>query len=102
MQARNRYEPGPEVESFYHLRGCDLARRACQGTACFVARNSLGEAQPCEDPRVYCLGRCFESPATGLSELRPHIEVHSREAVVLKRMVEGGARSLDDYWRGGG
>ena len=102
MHARRRYEPGPEVESFYHLRGCDLAGRACQGTACFVARNSRGEAQPCEDPRVYCLGRCFEAPAVGISWARPHIEVHSREAVVLKRLVEGGARSLDDYWRGGG
>jgi NADH:ubiquinone oxidoreductase subunit F (NADH-binding) len=102
MNARRRHEPGPEVESFYHLRGCDLSGRACQGTACFVARHSSGEAQPCDDPRVYCLGRCFESPATGLSDARPRIEVYSRAPVVLARLVQGGARSLEDYWRDGG
>jgi hypothetical protein len=28
-----RYEPGPEVDSFYHLRGCDLTKCACAGPA---------------------------------------------------------------------
>lgn len=97
-----RYEPGPEAESFYHLRGCDLAGRACDGTACFVARNSSGEAHPCGDPRVYCLGRCFEAPATGLSDVRPHIAVHSREAIVLARLAQGGARTIEAYRRTGG
>ena len=40
--APHRFEPGPEIESFYHLNGCDLAGCACTGTACFVARNSRG------------------------------------------------------------
>ncbi len=100
--APHRYEPGPEVASFYHLLGCELAGRACEGTACFVARNSRGEAQPHGDPRIYCLGRCFESPATGLAGTRPNIEVHSREAIVLARLVQGGARTIAAYRRGGG
>ena len=102
FHAHRRYEPGPEVESFYHLRGCDLAGRACDGTACFVARNSRGEAHPGGDPRIYCLGRCFEAPATGLADTRPNIEVHSREAIVLARLVQGGAPTLDAYRRCGG
>jgi hypothetical protein len=29
----------PDIDSFYHLSGCNLAGKACQGTACFVARH---------------------------------------------------------------
>jgi formate dehydrogenase iron-sulfur subunit len=100
--ARHRYEPGPEVDSFYHQRGCDLTGRACAGTACFVARTACGDASPESEPRVYCLGRCFEAPATGLSDARPGMWVHSREAVVLARLARGGARSLEAYRRAGG
>ena len=49
-----------------------------------------------------CLGRCFESPATGLSKKRPRIEVHSREPILLARIAQGGARSLEAYCRAGG
>jgi NADH:ubiquinone oxidoreductase subunit F (NADH-binding) len=92
----------PDVESFYHLRNCDLTGRACNGTACFVARNARSEDAAEEDPRVYCLGRCFEAPAVGLSNLRPRMEIHSREGVILSRMVHGGARDLDAYRAAGG
>ena len=97
----HRREPGPEIASFYHLNGCDLAGCACSGTACFVARNSSGMPQPVAS-RVYCLGRCFESPATGLSETRPRMEVHSQEAILLERLVQGGAWAFDAYCRAGG
>jgi NADH:ubiquinone oxidoreductase subunit F (NADH-binding) len=95
------HEPGPEIASFYHLKGCDLTGCACSGTACFVARNSRGQQQPVGS-QVYCLGRCFESPATGPSETRPRIEVHSREPVLLERLVQGGVWSIEDYCRAGG
>ncbi|MGB8168551.1 MAG: NADH-ubiquinone oxidoreductase-F iron-sulfur binding region domain-containing protein [Chthoniobacteraceae bacterium] len=101
-QTHRRYEPGPEVESFYHLNGCDLTGRACDGTACFVARNSRGETHVESEPRVYCLGRCFDAPAIGLSDSRPRIEVHSREAIVLARLAQGGARTIEAYRRTGG
>jgi len=99
---RGRVEPGAEVDSFYHLRNCDLTNRPCQGTACFVARNASGETQPISEPRVYCLGRCFEAPATGLSHHRPRVEIHARESVVLSRLAKGGARSLASYRSFGG
>ena len=98
----HRQESGPEVASFYHRNGCDLKGCACSGTACFVARNSLGGPQPDRDPRVYCLGRCFEAPAIGLSETRPRMEVHSREAILLERLVQGGKRTIEDYCSSGG
>lgn len=100
--AHRRYQPGPEVESFYHLGNCDLTGAACHGTACFVARHSRHEPVSMGTPRVYCLGRCFEAPAIGLSNHRPRIEVHSREAVVLARLTHGGARTLDAYRATGG
>lgn len=66
-----RYEPGPEVESLNHLRGCELAGRACDGMACFVARNSRGEAHPCGDPRVKAgeFFATFHAGETGLNRL---------------------------------
>lgn len=90
------------VDSFYHLRGCDLAGRACHGTACFVARNSGKSATASGDPRVYCLGRCFEAPAVGLSTRRPGMAIHSRQGVILPRMISGGARAIDTYRAAGG
>ncbi|MEO7099648.1 MAG: NADH-ubiquinone oxidoreductase-F iron-sulfur binding region domain-containing protein [Luteolibacter sp.] len=98
----HRYEPGPEIASFYHLNDCDLAGCACSGTACFVAHNSRGEPQPVGSPRVCCLGRCFEAPAIGLSKTRPRMEVHSREAILLKRLAQGGVWTFENYCRAGG
>lgn len=99
---RRNFDPAPGITSFYHLNGSDLTRCACIGTACFVARKSLGELPPVAGPRVSCLGRCFEAPAVGLPQNRPRIEVHSPEPVLLARIARGGARSLDDYCRTGG
>ncbi len=96
----HRYLPGAEVNSFYHLAGCDLRDRPCEGMACFVARQSLGipaPPTPPGEPRVYCLGRCFASPAQGLDRTRPRIEIHSREAVVLGRLAKGVEPSLAAY-----
>lgn len=100
--AQRRYQPGHEVESFYHLRGCDLADLPCSGTACFVARNAQSLSAPEGAPRLYCLGRCFEAPAIGLTDRRPRAEIHSSKAVVLSRIVKGGARTIDSYQATGG
>lgn len=97
-----RYSPGAEVDSFYHLRGCRLTNHPCCGTACFVSRNSCGAADQIGDPRVYCLGRCFEAPATGLSDRRPRMEIHAREPVILARMAHGAVRTLKQYRAVGG
>lgn len=94
----HRHPPGADVDSFYHLVDCDLSDRACDGTACFVAGGS-GDG---EKSRVYCLGRCFAAPARGLDRARPHIEVRSREAVVLGRLAKGADGSLASYRSAGG
>ncbi len=95
----------PETESFYHLFDCSLSGKACQGTACFVARHlnpkRWAEAND-RGPRVYCLGQCFGAPAVSGDEARPHVEVRSREGIVLGRLTQGKVRSLKDYAAQGG
>jgi NADH:ubiquinone oxidoreductase subunit F (NADH-binding) len=94
-----------DVDSFYHLSGCSLAGKACQGTACFVARHRNPErwAQAtAQEPRVYCLGQCFAAPSISNGDARPHIEVRSREGVVLGRLTSGDVRSLQAYTAQGG
>jgi NADH:ubiquinone oxidoreductase subunit F (NADH-binding) len=97
----------PDIESFYHFSGCDLTGKACQGTACFVARhlNPQRWAQAtAQKPRVYCLGQCFAAPSiyNDNGSARPHMEVHSRESVVLGRLAHGEVRTLKAYTAQGG
>ncbi len=94
--------PDPETASFYHLEACDLTADPCGGTACFVAHNSLGHERSDPNPRVFCLGRCFEGPAVGLSNQRPTIRAFSSEAVLLGRILQGHGGSLAAYCRSGG
>ena len=94
-----------DVESFYSLAGVDLSKAHCQGTACFVARHrnsTRWREAASQSPPVYCLGKCYAAPATSEDQSRPRIEVRSRVPVVLERIVNGGARTLDAYRRGGG
>jgi NADH:ubiquinone oxidoreductase subunit F (NADH-binding) len=94
-----------DVESFYHLSGVDLANAECQGLACFVTRDSTKgcRLQPRgNSPRVYCLGKCFAAPASGGTTSRPIIEIHSRRPVVLERIADGGAVTLNAYLARGG
>jgi NADH:ubiquinone oxidoreductase subunit F (NADH-binding) len=94
-----------DVASFYHLRDASLEGRACAGTACFVARH-LDPARwrdaTSREPRIHCLGKCYAAPATNETAGRPAIGVRPREAVVLERILKGGARRLSDYVAGGG
>ena len=94
-----------DVLSFYHLNGVDLSKACCQGTACFVARHlnpDRWRAAVAESPRVYCLGKCYAAPSAAADEVRPRIEVRSRSAVVLERIVAGGTRTFDEYRSRGG
>ena len=89
-----------EVDSFYHLSGCSLSGKVCRGTACFAARHLNPErwAQAiAQEPRVYCLGKCFVAPSMQNGEPRPNVEIHSRKGIVLDRLVRGAARTLDAY-----
>jgi len=94
-----------DVESFYHLADGGYAGKACQGTACFAARH-LNPARWAEamrnNPRVYCLGECFASPAKGQTHPRPPVKVCSPHGIVLGRIANGGARTLAAYQGQGG
>ena len=98
----------PDVESFSHLGDVDheIDAPSCQGLACFVARRRDArrwEATAATEPRVYCLGRCYASPASAASPpTRPHVRSAASHTVVLERIETGGARSLETYRRGHG
>jgi len=95
----------PEIDSFYHLSKASIAGRACQGTACFVARHldpQRWHDAASQSPRVYCLGKCYAAPASTAEEARPAIEIRCRQGIVLNRIVAGGARTLEAYTRQGG
>jgi NADH:ubiquinone oxidoreductase subunit F (NADH-binding) len=95
----------PEIDSFYHLPATSVSGRACQGTACFVARHlspTRWRQAEAQEPRVYCLGKCYAAPAFADIDERPTIEIRSRQGIVLNRIVSGGARTLESYLRQGG
>jgi NADH:ubiquinone oxidoreductase subunit F (NADH-binding) len=95
----------PDVESFYHLSSGALTGKACNGTACFVARHlnpqRSDEAEK-QHPQVYCLGQCFAAPAVAVGRARPRVAIRSREGIVLSRLVSGNARTLKAYTALGG
>jgi NADH:ubiquinone oxidoreductase subunit F (NADH-binding) len=85
------------VASFYHLRSAPGAGELCQGLACFVARHrdpKRWQASASQATRVQCLGNCHLAPASASDVERPHVEVRSREPIVLGRLVQGGAPTL--------
>ena len=93
------------MDSFYHLPAGLLPGKACNGTACFVARHlnpAVWNAAANQSPHVYCLGQCFSGPASAGSLKRPSMEAPSTTSVVLKRLLHGGARPLSTYRARGG
>ncbi len=92
-------------KSFYTLNDTSLEGKVCQGLACFVARHLKPEVwqQACgQDGKLYCLGKCYDGPAKASDTSRPIMEVHSREPVVMERIMAGGARELATYRKFGG
>jgi NADH:ubiquinone oxidoreductase subunit F (NADH-binding) len=95
-----------DVCSFYHLYGTTLEHERCTGLACFVARRK--GSQPWAAPegdahRRYCLGKCYLGPATASSpDAGSRIELHTRQSIVLTRLANGGAATLDRYIAAGG
>lgn len=77
----------------------------CQGTACFVARHlnpQRWSAASSQEPRVYCLGKCYSAPATSGDAARPKIKSLSREPVVLGPILDGPIPSLSASTAKGG
>ena len=94
-----------DIDSFYHLTGEEIQRKSCLGTACFVARHLNTGRVPehaGDEKRVYCLGKCYAAPASSDDNGRPEVYVQSRESIILSRIVDGGARTLQEYSDRGG
>lgn len=95
---------GPN-DSFYHLAHVALDGHACQGLACFAARNDAPERWQqahARTPPVYCLGRCYQAPAIFGDAERPQVHVLSKDAVLLGNVMRGGVRDLAAYEANGG
>jgi NADH:ubiquinone oxidoreductase subunit F (NADH-binding) len=95
----------PDVNSFYALSEPDLAHAHCQGLACFVARHGRPERwrqAMLQSSRVYCLGKCYAAPAKAKDQHRPAVGVATRQAIVLERIIGGGARTITAYEKNGG
>ncbi len=93
------------MSSFYHLQSAPEAGELCQGLACFVARHrdpARWQAASAQQTRVHCLGKCYSAPASAADEERPRVEVMSREPIVLRRVADGGAPTLEACTRLGG
>ena len=93
------------MSSFYHLQSAPEAGQLCQGLACFVARHhdpGRWQGACAQETRVHCLGKCYLAPAAAADDGRPRVEVMSREPIVLRRVVNGGAPTLATYKQLGG
>ncbi|HEY0868295.1 MAG TPA: hypothetical protein VGE01_12990, partial [Fimbriimonas sp.] len=99
LDARRR-GGGLEVDSFYHLGDTPMEGKLCTGLGCFAARGlnlqrwNLAVGQ---QPRVYCLGRCFSAPSCSDDPEEPLIEVRCRRPIILEGMADGSIRSLAGY-----
>lgn len=95
----------PDVASFYHLPSGLPPGRPCEGTACWIARQSGipgGPPPSPPSPRIHCLGHCFEAPSFVGSSRQPAITTDGTPPIVLARILRGGARTLEEYRRLGG
>src|SRR5262245_8842265 len=97
--------PAAHVDSFYKHPFPDAAERFCQGTACFAARHrdpARFARALALDMRVYCLGKCWMGVASTADAGRPHVEVKSPRAALLRNLERGGAHTLAEYRASGG
>jgi NADH:ubiquinone oxidoreductase subunit F (NADH-binding) len=93
------------IDSFYHLSGETIDGKVCQGMACFVARHlnqQRWQQASTQNPRVYCLGKCYAAPSSSSEDQQPTIRVDARQAIVLSQLIRGGAQTLDRYIQYGG
>jgi formate dehydrogenase iron-sulfur subunit len=68
--------------------------------ACFVARHrapARWQKASAQAARVYCLGKCYQAPASSREDEHPHVESRSRQPFLLNRILDGGARTFSRY-----
>ena len=96
---------GPEVDSFYHLTDVEMAHRRCRGLSCFASQTLDPEGWSkaiAQWPPVYCLGKCYASPAfTEITE-EPRVEIRCEEAIVLHGVDDRSMTDLASYRAKGG
>lgn len=98
-------QAGPEIDSFYHLSGVEMAHRRCRGLGCFAARaaDPAGWREALTQwPPVYCLGKCYAAPANTETTGEPNIEVDCDEAIVLAGVADGSQADYQSYRAAGG
>jgi NADH:ubiquinone oxidoreductase subunit F (NADH-binding) len=95
----------PHIDSFYHRTSAIPRLDECRGLACFVARH-LNPARwnraVAQTPQTYCLGCCYEAPASSRGLSRPRVQIACRESVVLPRLAAGDHADINAYQRAGG
>lgn len=93
------------LRTFYHLLDTPLQDVACNGLACFAARQDAPErwAKACrQTPTVYCLGKCYASPSDSGHDVLPHVSCHARKSVLLQNVADSGVTDLLEYIKRGG
>ena len=96
---------GEEMASFYHLSGVPLEHKLCAGLSCFAAKNLNPERWQgalAQDPRVYCLGRCYGSPSSTDDKTSPVIEARCEYPIILHGVAGTPATSFEQYRAIGG
>lgn len=91
---------GREVDSFYHLSDVTMEHRRCRGISCFAGKNldPDGWRQALEQwPPIYCLGKCYASPASTEIRAEPTIEIRCDEPIVLEGVNDGSMREIEGY-----
>ncbi|HMS56552.1 MAG TPA: NADH-ubiquinone oxidoreductase-F iron-sulfur binding region domain-containing protein [Fimbriimonadaceae bacterium] len=96
---------GPEVDSFYHLRDVEMTHRKCRGLSCFAAQGfdpATWSDALSQWPPVYCLGKCYISPATTENLEEPHVEIRCKDPIILHGVEDTTMLSIGGYLDGAG
>lgn len=85
------------IRSFYDLLHHGLGPMVCAGTACAFADGFKPATSDPKNQEVYCLGRCFEAPASSqcFPKSIPYRSL-AKEPIVLRRLFDR-RNPLDDY-----
>ncbi len=96
--------PKKEINTFYAFADKELPEEYCRGLACFVNRSEnldyWNKAKE-QNPRTYCLGKCYSAPSSTNMDSKPLIDIISKEPI-LGTFLKNNVYSLSDYIKMGG
>ncbi len=93
------------IDSFYSFPVETGNVEYCSGTACFVARHlddDTFQMSNKSEKKTYCLGRCYQAPASSAKSGDPEIQSRSNTTVILENAVKGRLRDIQDYLKANG